>query len=164
MPKRAIFVDTNVLIYATEATSPFHEAATQKLFALWKAGDELWSSRQVLREFLVVRSRGQDFARPVPMPDLLTKLQEIENNFLVADDTAAVTAALRRLLATVEASGKQIHDANIVATMQVHRITQLLTHNVEDFMRFTHFITVLPLVEQETPNETPKTQDLRPKT
>jgi len=36
--------------------------------------------------------------------------------------------------------------ANIVATMQVYRIRQLLTHNVDDFTRFSAFITVVPLI------------------
>ena len=41
---------------------------------------------------------------------------------------------------------KQVHDANIVATMQVYGIDQLLTHNVADFARFQPRIAVLPLV------------------
>jgi predicted nucleic acid-binding protein len=49
----------------------------------------------------------------------------------------------------VTIGGKQVHDANIVATMQVYGIDQLLTHNVTDFDRFTEFITVLPLIENE---------------
>ncbi|MEH2170887.1 MAG: hypothetical protein V7K41_30400 [Nostoc sp.] len=41
--------------------------------------------------------------------------------------------------------GKQVHDANIVATMLVYGIPQLLTHNTSDFARFSGLITVLPL-------------------
>jgi hypothetical protein len=39
-----------------------------------------------------------------------------------------------------------VHDANIVATMQVYGIRQLLTHNADDFTRFSAFITVVPLI------------------
>jgi len=46
---------------------------------------------------------------------------------------------------TIPLSGKQIHDANIVATMLVHHIPALLTTITEDFKRFSHLITVLPL-------------------
>ncbi len=38
--------------------------------------------------------------------------------------------------------GRQIHDANIVATMQVHSIQKLLTDNVADFRRFGSIITI----------------------
>lgn len=53
---------------------------------------------------------------------------------------------LVRLLAQVRVAGKQIHDANIVATMQVYGILRLLTHNTAHFARFAHLITLVPLV------------------
>jgi hypothetical protein len=36
--------------------------------------------------------------------------------------------------------------ANVVLTMQVYGIRQLLTHNVDDFTRFGAFITIVPLI------------------
>ncbi len=45
--------------------------------------------------------------------------------------------------------GRQVHDANIVATMQANGINQLLIHNADDFKRFSHLITVLPLRASE---------------
>jgi len=41
--------------------------------------------------------------------------------------------------------GKQVHDANIVATMLVYGIPRLLTANPSDFARFAHLLTVEPL-------------------
>ena len=38
--------------------------------------------------------------------------------------------------------GKQVHDANIVATMLVYGIPCLLTHNARDFERFGDMVTV----------------------
>ncbi len=35
--------------------------------------------------------------------------------------------------------------ANIVATMQAYGIRHLLTHNTDDFKRFSGLITVLPI-------------------
>lgn len=65
--------------------------------------------------------------------------------FNVAEDNAVATENLLTLLAQVPTGGKQIHDANIVATMQAYGITHLLTHNVSDFARFSHYITIVPL-------------------
>jgi hypothetical protein len=47
------------------------------------------------------------------------------------------------LLGAIPFGGKQVHDANIIATMQAYRLTHLLTHNVVDFVRFSSLITVL---------------------
>ena len=60
----------------------------------------------------------------------------------MADDTAAVTDQLIKLLGDFNIGGKQIHDANIVATMLAYDIPCLLTHNVKDFRRFGEVIRI----------------------
>lgn len=56
------------------------------------------------------------------------------SNFLQEDE--AVRDALFGLLETVPCSGKQVHDANIAATMMAHGISLLVTFNPRDFERF----------------------------
>jgi predicted nucleic acid-binding protein len=52
---------------------------------------------------------------------------------------------LLELLAAHPSAGKQVHDANIVATMQVHDVHRLLTFNTGDFRRFAGIIDLEPL-------------------
>ncbi len=56
-----------------------------------------------------------------------------------------VTARLLALVQAVPMGGKQIHDANLVASMQAYGIPRLLTNNVADFKRFGPWITVVPM-------------------
>ena len=58
----------------------------------------------------------------------------------------ATTQCLLGTHSETAVGGKQVHDANIVATMNVLGVTHLLTHNVRDFERFRNLITILPLV------------------
>lgn len=53
-----VFVDTNVWVYASVPNAPLHAQARQ---ALERATAPLWTSRQVLREFLAAMSRPQTF-------------------------------------------------------------------------------------------------------
>ena len=62
--------------------------------------------------------------------------------FRVADETASVTDELLHLLRTVGFRGKNVHDANIVATMLAHGVGRLLTHNVADFKRYVPLVAV----------------------
>ena len=112
-----VFVDTNNLIYAQQALSPFHAVATARLHNLAAAGHSLWISRQVLREYLAVMSRPGALTAPVPMVRLVADVQAFQRQFLIAEDGPGVTQHLLNLLATVPCTGKQVHDANIVATM-----------------------------------------------
>jgi len=52
--------------------------------------------------------------------------------FQVADDTAAVTGQLTKLMGDSKIGGKQLHDPDIVASMLAHDIPCLLTHDTKD--------------------------------
>jgi predicted nucleic acid-binding protein len=141
----AVFLDTNILVYASVAESPFHAAAMNALGALAQAGVELWISRQVLREYLATLTRPQAFTPPLPSALLTSAVRDFQRRFRVAEDDPAVTEALLRLLEQLPVGGRQVHDANIVATMQAYGVSRLLTANVPDFARFAHLITLVPL-------------------
>ena len=141
-----VFVDTNILVYHQAANTPWHAAARTRLHGLATAGHPLWVSRQIFREFLAALSRPGIVTPAVPMADLLADVRTFQARFLIAEDGPAVTAHLLSLLTAVPCAGKQIHDANIVATLLAHGIPKLLTHNIADFNRFGAYITVVPLI------------------
>jgi predicted nucleic acid-binding protein len=146
----SVFVDTNILVYANLTSAPFHTDARNSILTLQSVGVDLWINRQVLREYLTVVTR-QTFASPLSAVQAVSDIRYFEQNFIVADETPAVTAKLLTLLQTILLGGKQVHDANIVATMLVYGIDRLLTHNVSDFTRFGHLIRVIPLILPNAP-------------
>jgi toxin-antitoxin system PIN domain toxin len=138
-----MFVDTNVLVYATQFTSPNRDAARQALHRFAKTEVPLCLSRQVLREYLAVVTRPQLFASPVSMPDALADVARFATDFDILEDGPAVAAQLAQLCRAVAVAGRQVHDANIVATMLAHGETRLLTANRRDFQRFEPRIEVV---------------------
>jgi predicted nucleic acid-binding protein len=138
----ALFIDTNILVYANVQTAPLHEQALKAIKAAHQTGRPLWVSRQVLREFVATRTRPQAFAKPSPIQVVIERVRYLEQHFQVADDTAAVTGQLLELMGNYPIGGKQVHDANIVSTMLVYGIPCLLTHNTKDFGRFSDMVTV----------------------
>jgi len=63
MDDDALFVDTNVLVYANVAEAPLHGAALHAITQAQSNGRDLWISRQVLREYLATMTRPQTFGR-----------------------------------------------------------------------------------------------------
>ena len=53
----AIFLDTNILVYANVATAPLYSAAQQVIQSYAYAGADVWISRQILREYLATLTR-----------------------------------------------------------------------------------------------------------
>ena len=143
---RPLFIDTNVLVYANILAYPLHQVAVESLQSLVDANIELWVSRQVLREFIAAVTRPQTYGNPQPIEVVIERIQTFQTQFQVAEDDFQVTAQLLELLQQFPTAGRQIHDANIVATMLTAGIDRLLTHNVRDFERFSPLITIVPLV------------------
>jgi predicted nucleic acid-binding protein len=141
MDDNALFVDTNVLVYANIIETPFHEQALAAINAAYQANRTIWISRQVIREYLVTMTRPQAFEN-LPRATVLEQIEQFTERFEVADDTSAATERLLQLLANYKLGGKQVHDANIVAAMQTYGIPALLTHNTKDFERFGDAIRI----------------------
>jgi predicted nucleic acid-binding protein len=141
-----VFVDTNIWVYATTASAPLHPAAQAALAALTVAGAELWTSRQVLREYAATLTRPQPFSQPQPAPAVIAAINGILTQCRVAEDGPSAFGQFLTLLAAVPCGGRQVYDANIAATMLAHGVPNLLTHNTADFSRFGGYIAVIPLV------------------
>nr|VFJ95255.1 MAG: Predicted nucleic acid-binding protein, contains PIN domain [Candidatus Kentron sp. LFY] len=141
MDDKALFVDTNVLVYANVIETPFHEQALTAINAAHQAGRTIWISRQVIREYLVTMTRPQAFEN-LPKTTVLEQVGQFIKRFQVANDTAAVTSQLIELMEDFQIGGKQVHDANIIATMLAYDIPSLLTHNIKDFERFGEVIKI----------------------
>ena len=143
----ALFLDANLLIYSTNPASPFHKATIAVLKETQDQGIERTISTQILREFYGFATRpGEDGVMP-PLAPVLTSIRSFQRSFRVLDDTRTVSLRLfDQLIQNIQVGGRQIHDANIVATMLTYGITHLLTNNPAHFTRFAEVITIIPLV------------------
>ena len=138
-----MFIDTNVLVYSHIPQAPDHDIARA---ALERADDEdepASISRQIIREYLAVVTRPQTWSPAMPMTTALDNVLWMLNTFRVLSDGPAVTNMLVTLCREVPVGGRQIHDANIVATMLAHGERRLLTFNVGDFRRYGSRIELL---------------------
>jgi len=125
MPGSPVFLDTNILIYASFPGAPFYDAARARLSELESDGAVFWISRQVLREYLASTTRPGAIVPPPTIVALTQAVRRFEAEFEIADEDAAVTALLLDLLKSRTIQGKQVHDANIVATMRRYNIPSL---------------------------------------
>ncbi|HAN78893.1 MAG TPA: VapC toxin family PIN domain ribonuclease [Bacteroidales bacterium] len=144
---KRVFIDTNILIYANYSDSVLKDQARSKIIWYLQNDYELWISRQVIREFLVYITRFNFENEKLSSTELLNSVFNNLDQYNIAEDSNITTQKLRYLIEKYELSGKKIHDANIVATMQEYNITKLLTHNIKDFERFINIIEIIALIE-----------------
>jgi predicted nucleic acid-binding protein len=135
-------VDTNVLVHSTAAGSPDHTRARAALSRL-QANGPVAITRQVLREYLSAATRPQTWSRALTLAEATADTYVFIRRFKVLEDGPRVWDELMALTRSFSFGGKQIHDANIVATVLAHDETRLLTFNGADFQRFASLIEVV---------------------
>ena len=138
-------VDTNVLLRSAQTSHPMYGDVARAISTLKTRRDELYVVAQNLIEFWAVATRqlinnglGLTVAQA---EDELTKLKTI---FTILPDTADILPKWEHLIVKHQVLGKQAHDARLVAAMEVHNLTHLLTFNDRDFKRFTEITVVNP--------------------
>ena len=140
------FVDANILVFAANPNSPWHTAAVTRLQEARQNKISLLVNPQVVREFIAAASRPAPGGFPPPIAPILENVRRVRAGFVLLDENAATVDRLAELLKAVPTQGKQVHDANIVATMLTYGISTLLTHNTGDFARFAALIRIMPLI------------------
>jgi predicted nucleic acid-binding protein len=73
----ACVVDTNVFVYSTVSGNPWHEQARQWLATLQDKGLSLCVTTQILREYLVVLTRGTVFEQSFSVDQVLTQIEAL---------------------------------------------------------------------------------------
>ena len=131
-----MFIDTNFLVTVRVLDAPGHAVARERLVRAALDVEPLRISRQVLREYLATVTRPQQWSLPFTRQEALDDVNRLIGSFEVLEDGPEVTQTLIGLCREVPVGGRQIHDANIVATMLAHGERRLLTFNAADFRRY----------------------------
>ena len=131
-----MFIDTNVFVKSRFRAAPDHDVAREKLERALQEAEPLRISRQVVREYLAVVTRPQAWPVAITREEALDDADRLIGNFEILEDGPVVMESLIALCREVPVGGRQIHDANIVATMLAHGERRLLTFNASDFRRY----------------------------
>jgi toxin-antitoxin system PIN domain toxin len=142
-----IAVDTNILIYAHRAESPFFDVAAAQLAGLAE-GQSPWAIPwPCIHEFLAAVTRPRFFDPPTPLPTALDQVEAwLESPSLtLLTETEQHWSVLRKLLTSARLSGTQVHDARIAALCLQHGVRELWSAD-RDFSRFPDLKAVNPLL------------------
>jgi len=119
--------------------------AQKGLLALRERGEVLSIFPQNLIEFWSVATRpvinnGLGFSIAKTEDEIIS----LKALFALQPDTSEIFSEWEKIVLQYQVSGKQAHDARLVAAMRVHNLTHLLTFNITDFKRFTTITAVSP--------------------
>ena len=143
---KTCFLDTNILVYAADITSPFH-AACKKLREQGMTGDiSLCVSPQVLFEFFAVITSSKRVTQPVkPQQAIKEMTKYLKVNYIMKIyPKSNVIEKTVELCQKHKIKSQEIFDVQIVTTMLSNGITKIYTYDTSHFSRFEEIEILTP--------------------
>lgn len=141
----AILIDTNVLLRLLQPHHPQCASAEGAVGTLRAQDETLHITPQNLIEFWAVATRpASENGLGMTVEMAAGELAAFQRLFSLLPETALIFQEWERLVTTHQVSGKNTHDAHLVAAMNVHGITRILTFNGQDFTRYSNILAVNP--------------------
>src|SRR5262249_6942050 len=141
-----VLCDTGILIRLLDQANPRHQDISRAVASIPARGDVPVTSPQNIAEFWNVSTRPASARGGYGLSVLETenRVRQLEQLFQILPDTPGIYAVWRQLVVRYAVQGVQVHDAKLVAWMQVHGVTHILTLNPGDFARYAGVSTIVP--------------------
>lgn len=142
-----IAVDTNILVYAHRADSPWFQPARERIRGLAE-GRAAWAIPwPCIHEFVAIVTHARIYRPPTPLDQALDQVEAwLESPSLVLlGEGEDYWPTLKATLVAGRIAGPQVHDARISALCESHGVRELWTAD-RDFSRFGNVHVVNPLV------------------
>jgi predicted nucleic acid-binding protein len=139
-------LDTGILVRGVYQSAPLHREIAQALYRLHQAGHALVTTRQNIIEYWAVGTRPVEARGGFgwTIDEANRRLRIIERWVAVLNEPDSIYPRWKKLVLRHAVSGRQVHDARIVAVMLAYRIKHIITLNAADFRRYTGLIAVTP--------------------
>jgi uncharacterized protein len=140
-------VDTNILVYAHRADSPWNTKAKPLLEELVNSRAPWCIPWPCLYEFYGIVTRPRIYDPPTPLAAARAQLSTLLRSpslHLLAEDVD-FWPTFETILTESQVAGAAVHDARVAALCLHHGVTALLTAD-RDFSRFPRLKVVNPLI------------------
>lgn len=140
-----MLIDTSTLLRTLQVRHPQYETVARALETLPSRGRHLHIVPQNLFELWVVATRPvSQNGLGLSIMEATAELIRLKSMFPLLPDTPAIYPVWESLVIQYQVSGKPAHDARLVAAMQVHGLTAILTFDKTGFSRYAGIEVVHP--------------------
>ena len=140
-----VLLDTNVLLRLSDGSSPDQPIAEQAVATLRLRGDFPHITAQNIIEFWAVATRPREAnGLGWSKQQAAAEVEQIRKRFPLLADSPEIVTRWLTLVTDYDVKGKKVHDARLVAVMQAHGVTHLLTFNTDDFKGYSDLTLLHP--------------------
>ena len=130
-------LDANVLLYASDTESPFHEAARELVARLARGPGIVYLFWPTVMGYLRLATHPAVFREPLPLSSAQANVQQLVSRPHVreASEGPRFWDRFTDVARDSSTTGNLVSDAHLVALMLEHEVTTIWTHD-RDFRRF----------------------------
>jgi len=130
-------IDVNVLVYASDATSPFHARALELVEGLAGGRELVYLFWPVLMGYLRIATHPAVFPRPISSGDAVANVEALLGapSVRAAGEGERFWDAYGSTTSGMVVAGNLVPDAHLVALMRENEVGSLWTHD-RDFRKF----------------------------
>ena len=140
-----ILLDTNVLMRLSDIDDAKRVLAVEAIDTARTRGAPLHIVPQTIYEFWTAATRTRAAnGLGLPAGDVLAAIETYVRKFTFLPDTPDVYPHFIDLMRRYEVAGTNAYDGRLVAAMQTHGLTELMTFNARDFRRYDE-VTLIEL-------------------
>lgn len=140
-----MLTDTSTLLRTVQPEHPQYEVAVRACEILAARSRELVIVPQNLVEFWVVATRPlSQNGLGMSQTAVRAELARLKGMFPLLPETHDIYPVWESLVTRHQVSGKPAHDARLVAAMQVHGVTAILTFDRSGFARYPGIEVINP--------------------
>lgn len=138
-------IDTNVLVRLRDADSSHRLPCARAIEILRSRQEDLCICTQVVIEYYVVATRPREVnGMGMHADEALQDIREMRTLFHWLPEPPDIDRTWQHIVEKYSVTGKQAHDARLLALMVSHHVEKLLTLNVAHFGRFAEVSATSP--------------------
>ncbi|MHB8500410.1 MAG: type II toxin-antitoxin system VapC family toxin [Candidatus Acidiferrales bacterium] len=140
-----VLLDTNILLRTAQPNHSLCPQATHAVSKLIRQKEAVFICPQNITEFWNVATRAIEQNGLGWSPEeVLQEVGSMEKLLNLLPDVPAIYTAWKQLVSTYRIHGVKVHDARLVAIMNVYSVESILTFNSVDFERFKSITVIHP--------------------
>lgn len=140
-----ILFDTNIALRLADSKHPHHVIAATAIAVLTKRGEDFVIVPQTVYEFWTVATRPIAVnGLGLSIAECQVEISDLKAVATLLPDQPGLFTEWEKLVTTHQCQGKAAHDARLVAAMQTHGLTQIITFNFADFRRYAGLTVIDP--------------------
>jgi toxin-antitoxin system PIN domain toxin len=143
---KPFLIDSNILIYALNKSSPYHEEAKQVIDAILKDAIKGYLTPQVLFELFAVITDSKKFPAPLTPASAypLIETNYLNDKFPLIHPKETTWRKSFDLAKQYQISSQDIFDVTLVATMVDNDIFCIVTYDRTNFQKFSFLEVIHP--------------------